>query len=167
MDIQKLTAQYIVRNLDKDDLDVIYDLCKSNPLFYQYHPPFVTPESILEDMRALPPNKEYKDKHYIGFFENTTLIAVMDLIENYPQDGTAMIGFFAVHALFQGKEVGTRIISDCAAYLRQIGFQKIRLGIDSGNPQSKAFWTKNKFVMTGEEIPNDFSSYFIMERRIV
>ena len=42
----------------------------------------VTVESILEDMEALPPNKGYEDKHYIGFFYEDTLAAVMNLIEH-------------------------------------------------------------------------------------
>lgn len=166
MDINKLSAQYAVRSLNKQDVTIIYDLCKGNPIFYQYHPPFVTIESILQDLEALPPKKEYKDKHYVGFFRDTELVAVMDLIEDYPRNRTAFIGFFAVNPKYQGTGVGTSIITDCASYLVRLGFEKIRLGIDYGNPQSKAFWTKNNFTLTGEEFPNDFSSYLLMEREL-
>lgn len=166
MDIKKLSAQYAVRTLNKQDVTIIYDLCKGNPIFYRYHPPFVTIESILEDLKALPPKKEYKDKHYVGFFQDAELVAVMDLIEDYPRNGTAFIGFFAVNSKYQGTGVGTGIIADCASYLVRLGFEKIRLAIDYGNPQSKAFWTKNNFVLTGEEFPNDFSSYLVMERKL-
>lgn len=166
MKIQNLSTQYTVRNLLPKDADMIYDLLKKNTIFYEYHPPMVTVESILEDMEALPPNKGYEDKHFIGFFQNSTLVAVMDLIENYPQPGTAFIGFFAMNTGFQGKGIGTAIISDCADCLTQLGFEKLRLGIDRGNPQSRAFWTKNSFVLTGEEVPNDFSAYYLMERSL-
>ena len=90
----------------------------------------------------------------------------MDLIENYPSLGTAWIGFFAMNIKLQGNGIGTAIISDIMNYLTQLGFEKARLGIDKGNPQSKAFWTKNGFALTGEEFPNDFSSYFMMERKL-
>lgn len=166
MEIQNLSTQYTVKPLTKEDVGTVYNLCKGNTIFYQYHPPFVTLESILEDMDALPPGKEYRDKHYVGFFRGNDLIAVMDLIENYPCKGTALIGFFATHPCVQGKGVGTGIISDCISCLRELGFEKVRLGIDDGNPQSRAFWLKNQFQLTGEEVPNEISSYFMMEREL-
>ena len=76
------------------------------------------------------------------------------------------IRFFAMNSNLQGNGIGTTIISDSVTYLAQLGFEKIRLGIDKGNSQSKAFWTKNGFVLTGEEFPNDFSSVFMMERKL-
>lgn len=165
MELQQLCRRYDVRNLLPEDAAMIYDVLKHNTIFYQYHPPMVTVESILADMEALPPDKGYEDKHYIGFFQNATLVALMDLIEHYPQPGTALIGFFAVNTRFQGKGIGTTIISDSVDYLAQLGFEKVRLGIDAGNPQSKAFWMKNRFELTGEEFPNDVSSYVMMERK--
>ncbi len=44
-------------------------------------------------MCALPLCKSMDDKYYIGYFENGCLIAVMDLIDGYPNAGTAFIGF--------------------------------------------------------------------------
>ena len=126
----------------------------------------VTVESIIEDMEALPPKKGCEDKHYIGFFREDTLVAVMDLIEHYPQQGTALLGFFAMNANLHGQGIGTDIISDSVAYLAQVGFQKVRLGIDKGNPQSKAFWLKNGFAFIGEEYESDDSTILVLERTI-
>lgn len=164
MDIKNLSSKYIVRNLQPEDAVMVYEVLKHNTIFYRYHPPMVTIESIIEDMEALPPGKGYEDKHYIGFFQDATLVAVLDLIENYPRPKTALIGFFAMNTDFQGNGIGTAIISDCAEYLAQLGVEKVRLGIDKGNPQSKAFWTKNDFKLTGEEFQNEHSSYLMMER---
>lgn len=164
MDVKELSSEYDVRILSEEDADDIFALCSQNELFYEFHPPFVTKESILEDQAALPPGKEEKDKVYVGFFESKRLVAVLDLILDYPQRQVAYIGFFMVERKFQGKEIGSSIIRDCTEYLRSLGYEKIRLAIDRGNPQSEAFWTKNRFEKTGEEIPNDFSVYLPMER---
>lgn len=164
MEIKKLSTKYCVRNLNKKDIDIILHLCSRNTLFYQHHPPFVIKERILEDMEALPPNKDYEDKAYIGFFDQTDLVAVMDLIFDYPKEKVAYIGFFMMDIRYQGKGLGTEMISDCCRCLSELGFRKIRLAVDKGNPQSNAFWTKNQFVKTGEEVPNDFSAYLPMER---
>ena len=44
--------------------------------------------------------------------------------------------------------------------------KKARLAVDRGNPQSKAFWEKNGFALTGEEVPHNASAYLPMERKI-
>ena len=166
MEIQHLSKQYSARKLLPVDAKIVYEALKNNTIFYQYHPPMVTVESILEDMEALPPNKGYEDKHYIGFFGEGTLVAVMDLIAHYPNPETALLGFFAMNTNLQGQGIGTEIISECLAHLAQLGFQKVRLGIDKGNPQSKAFWLKNGFTFTGEIYESDGSTILVMERKL-
>ena len=166
MNIQFLSNRYTIRALLPQDAEMIYEVLKANTIFYQFHPPMVTVESILEDMEALPPNKGYEDKHYIGFFCEDALVAVMDLIEAYPRPRTALLGFFTMNSNLQGQGIGTAIISDSVAYLAQVGFKKVRLGIDKGNPQSKAFWLKNGFAFTGEEYESDGSTILVMERKL-
>lgn len=60
MNIEILSKRCSVRRLDQRDVDSIYALCRENTVFYQYHPPFVTRESILKDMTALPPEKVWR-----------------------------------------------------------------------------------------------------------
>ena len=157
----KLSKHYEVRKLGINDIDMIYEMCRENTIFYQYHPPFVTRESIREDMSALPPGKDYQDKYYVGFFENEQLAAIMDLILKYPNDETALIGLFMTNVQFQRKGVGSAIINELLICLKEIGYKKIRIGVDKGNPQSNSFWAKNGFVPIGEK--ND---YIVMERTI-
>jgi RimJ/RimL family protein N-acetyltransferase len=157
MDIDLLSNTFDVRRLGEEDIDLIYDLSCRNEIFYQYHPPFVTRESIREDMSALPPDKEYKDKYYVGYFENKTLISVMDLILDYPEKKIAFVGLFMMNLEYQGKGIGSKIIAECCKYLKTLGFEKIRLGVDKGNPQSNAFWKKNGFITISE------GEYILME----
>ena len=111
-----LSNAYNVRMLTADDIDEIYKLCCKNPLFYEYHPPFVTYDSILEDMSALPPNKTMDDKYYIGFFSDEGLVAIMDLIIGYPKDDIVLIGFFMTDKTIQEKSVeGRRKYMSCKA----------------------------------------------------
>ena len=42
--------------------------------------------------------------------------------------------------------------------MKNAGYREIRLGVDYGNPQSFAFWSKNKFVVIQEK------EYIVMKR---
>lgn len=161
MKIKDLSKTFYVRKLDKDDIELIYDLSYKNHIYYQYHPPFVTRESILDDMKALPPGKSYDDKYYIGFFENDSLVAIMDLILDYPTKGIAFIGLFMTNIQYQHKGIGSNIISEITMSLKSLGYRKIRLGVDKGNPQSYSFWSKNNFNVVSED------KYILMELDIV
>lgn len=55
MDIQQLSKQYTVRHLSPEDATMVYEILRNHTIFYRYHPPLVTVESILDDMKALPP----------------------------------------------------------------------------------------------------------------
>lgn len=160
MDIEMLSDKYHVRKLDEKDLEQIYELSCGNVLFYEYHPPFVTRESIIEDMQALPPGKCCEDKFYIGFYDDGHLVAVMDLIRNFPEKGIAFIGLFMVDSKYQGKGIGSAIIQECISSLTGWGYQAVRLGVDIGNPQSMAFWSKNGFVAISKD------NYILMELRL-
>ena len=166
MDLKKLSKDYDVRYLEVEDIDAILELCAGNELFYQYHPPFSTRESILDDMNALPPGKIKRDKYYVGYFKGNELAAVLDLILGYPDEKTAYIGFFMMNKKYQGKGIGTQIISECAKYLAKLQFETIRLAIDRGNPQSEAFWTKKEFTKTEEKVKGQVSAYIPMERKL-
>ena len=160
------SQKYAVRPLTAGDVDKILALCAENEQFYRYHPPMATRESILADMTALPPGTGAENKHYLGFFDGDALIAVLDLIEHYPQQNTAYIGFFMTKKERQGCGLGTSLIGKLFDELRKEKFCRVRLAIDRGNPQSKAFWEKNGFALTGEEFPHDDSAYLPMEREL-
>lgn len=160
------SQKYAVRPLTAGDVDKILALCAENEQFYRYHPPMATRESILADMTALPPGTGAENKHYLGFFDGDALIAVLDLIEHYPQQNTAYIGFFMTKKERQGCGLSTSLIGKLFDELRKEKFCRVRLAIDRGNPQSKAFWEKNGFALTGEEFPRDDSAYLPMERAL-
>lgn len=161
MNIEQLSNTFKVRKLNPKDVDLIYALSAKNDLFYQYHPPFVTKESILKDMEALPPGIIQDKKYYIGFLEGEILVAVMDLILGYPTEGTAFIGLFMMNAEYQNQGIGSKIIKECTAYLQMSGYRKIRLGVDKGNPQSNTFWKKNGFTTV------DVKEYIVMEADLI
>ena len=94
------------------------------------------------------------------------LVAVMDLVDCYPDQGTSYIGFFMMNPHYQGKRVGTAIIHEVAEYLRSIGKTAVRLAIDKGNPQSTHFWMKNGFEILFEVDVNGWTK-LVAEQNLV
>lgn len=163
--IEKISSRYRTRYLNENDIAEIQRIMSSNPLFYEYTLAQHTSEAIAEDMKTLPPGKKPADKHYFGFFDGGRLIAVMDLIDGYPDEDTAFIGFFMLDADLQGRGIGTAIISETCEYLQKAGFAVVRLCINKGNPQSSSFWAKNGFVQL-EERKRGEETVILAERRI-
>ena len=150
IDIPTLCKQYGIRKMGDEDAGIISALCAENTQFYRYCTANPTVEQILDDLHALPQGVEASDKYYIGFYRDGALTAVMDLIDGYPLPDIAFIGFFMMNKAFQGRGIGTAIISDVAAALKSMGKSSIRLAIDKGNPQSTRFWEKNGFKVIKE-----------------
>ena len=163
IEISKLSTRYEVRRLNDSDADEILKLCKGNSLFYKYCQAEATKEQVLNDLHITPPGIDMEHKYYIGFYQNDELVAVMDLIDGYPEPDIAVIGFFMMNIAFQGKQTGTAIISEAAEYLKSIGKTAIRLAIDKGNPQSTHFWKKNGFAVI-DEVDRDGWTVLVAEK---
>ena len=142
MDITKLSNKYFVKYLDNSNLDEIVDIFVNNPQFYLYTDARPTKEQALNDMNITPSGIEIAKKHYVGFYDNNELIAIMDLIDGYPTNEIAYIGFFMMKKGYQKKGIGSAIIKEVEMYLGDIGKKKVRLAIDKGNPESSSFWNK-------------------------
>lgn len=152
MNYTNFSKTYCVRTLKEHEIPLILALCEKNTQFYEHCPPFVTAESILDDMRVLPQRKvnEPQDKYYLGYFDPAgRLVAVMDFIDHYPTVKSAFIGFFMTELTLQGHGVGSAIITELCEYLHSLGYESVRLGYVDGNQQSEAFWKKNQFTNTG------------------
>lgn len=150
IEISKLSKRYDVGKLDLEDVQMICTFCKSNVQYYEYCSKDISPELIEEDLKAVPPGIPVKQKYYIGFFEKNMLLAVMDLIDGYPNSNSIFIGFFMMKRELQGDGIGSLIISEALNYLKKQGFEMCCLGIDKANPQSNYFWNKNGFKIIRE-----------------
>lgn len=164
-DINKFSNQYSVRFLKENDIDLVIDICNGNPLFYEYTIARPTKENLLEDMRLTPPGIDLKDKYYVGYFDNETLVAVLDLIDGWPSKKVAYIGFFMMNHSYQGKNIGSSIIKELSIYLKSLNVKYLRLAMDDGNPQSLHFWHKNGFELV-KSVTTDEGIKHVLEKRL-
>ena len=163
METQRLSTVYRISVLQESDIPTIFSLCQNNPKYYRHCPPAVSAESIRKDMHVLPEGKTLADKYYLGFWKDARLIAVLDLIWEYPDKETAFIGFFMMNMDVQGNGIGTKIIKEACSYLKE-HFSFIRLGYVKGNEQSEHFWIKNGFLPTGKITKTDTYDIVCMQK---
>ena len=126
---------------------IFWIFCRKNTLYYRYCGAETSKEQVLNDLHITPPGVDLSDKYYVGFFENTEMVAILDLIDGYPDSDTAFIGFFMMNRQLQGRQIGTSIIRELCLYLKETA---VRLAIAKGNPQANHFWKKNGFVVIKE-----------------
>ncbi len=160
MNINNISSKYTSRLLNENDLDIIYNLCKENRLYYHHCPPMINHNLIKEDMYGLPKGKELKDKYYFGLFDDDKLICIIDLIDGYPTNECAYIGLFMLDINYQGQSIGTSIMNELTNHLIKENFKEIQLGYVKTNPQASHFWTKLGFKQCRDEV--DFGEYIVI-----
>lgn len=165
IDISMLSNQYSVRRLDDSDADAILDFCRKNTMYYQYCGAEASKEQVLNDLHITPPGVDISDKYFAGFFNGEEMVAVLDLIDGYPEPDIGYIGFFMMNAALQGKQIGSGIVQDVCAFLKQIGKTAVRLGIARDNPQANHFWKKNGFIVI-REVPREGWTVLVAEKKL-
>jgi hypothetical protein len=100
-DISKLSTHYCVRYMSDSDADALLAFCLRNDQYYRYCGKQPSRELILHDLHITPPNTSADAKYYIGFYDGDILVAIMDLIDGYPDSDTAFIGFFMMNRQLQ------------------------------------------------------------------
>ena len=165
LELAALSSGYRVRRLDREDVEAILALCRSNPQYYAYCGKEASAEQIEQDLVITPPGISVQQKYYIGFFEGAELVAVMDLIDGYPEEDCAFIGFFMLHGRLQGCGIGSKIVAEVFAYLRKRNMRRCQLGLDKDNPQSNHFWKKNGFAVI-REVAVDGGAILLAEREL-
>lgn len=163
LDPAAFSSRCAVRYLTGAELPALERLCRSNPLYYRCIGEEPDAEALREMLSLLPPGKDPDSKYFVGFYKNERLLAVLDLIDGYPDGQTAYIGFFMVDAARSGRGLGTALIGELCEYLRAAGFSRVRLAYGVNNPQAARFWTKNAFVPL-RRVEHSFGQMIAAER---
>ena len=166
MNFENIFTPYKARKLTEADVPDILGLYLENTEYFKHCPPSPCRETVRGDLAALPPAKEAADKYFIGIFDGKFLVAVMDLIDRYPDNRTAFIGLFMVSKSRQRKGIGTYIAKALSQTLRAEGYRRIRLGYTKTNLSAQSFWHKQGFQPTGAEFVRERYTVIEAEKRL-
>ena len=100
-----------------------------------------------------PKNKSAADKLPIGIFNSQgSLIAVLDVIKNYPHTGSWYIGLLMLPPLHRSKNLGSNIFQSFENTIRSLHGKEINLIVQEKNPKARKFWEKHGFDVTRESV---------------
>ena len=153
-DIQILSTEYGVRRISEEDIDDVYNLCKSNEKYYEYLGSVPSAESLTEVISSMPESATAENKYFVGFWDKDKLVAVLDLIAGYPEKDDAFIGWFMVDGSMQRQGIGSRIFADVRAALKGQGYDYLSLDCAEANEEAAAFWKAQGFRLKGEKKDN-------------
>lgn len=163
---ENIFKPYSARKLIASDVPRVLALYSGNPEYFRHCPPSPSRETIQDDMSVLPQGKKANDKYFIGLFEGNSIIAVMDLIDRYPDDETAFIGLLMVAKDLQGHGVGTFIVNALSEALKAKHYKRIRLGYIKTNRSAQSFWLKQGFYPTGAESAREHYTVIEAEKNL-
>ena len=141
---------YSVIQINDSNINEVFELCKHNNKYYAHLQESATFEGIKSIVCELPPNTTLNNKYFVGFYKDNKLVAILDLIDGYPDKNIAFIGLFMVDINIQGLGVGKNIISDLLNFLKSKKYISCDLVVIETNVDAISFWTKLGFEITGK-----------------
>ena len=103
---------------------------------------------------VLPEGKTYDDKFVFGVYRGATMVGCADLIRDYPDRGTALLGLLLIAEPYQGQGIGRVAYQQLEAFIRSWNTcSRVRIGVVRTNERVLPFWSKLGFVPSGETKP--------------
>ena len=144
--LKKRFSEYRIDYFTEAEYEALFELQRSNPYYFECQQDHeLTLDESIRGLTEIPSGFDLSNKHYVGFWSNNRLIAILDYLEHFPNESTVFIGFFMIHGLLKRKGLGTKLMDGFKACAKSSGFSVIRLGCIADNRESKPFWVKQGF----------------------
>ncbi|MFC6182520.1 GNAT family N-acetyltransferase [Lactiplantibacillus daowaiensis] len=144
--LQANLPNFKIRLLTDADQQALFELEKSNP---DYRTTLgageLTLAEIHDDLTGHPDQVSADQKQVFGFYLADHLVAVVDLLNQYPEQDFLFIGLLMVGAPYQRKTVGSVIMTGLMQAALQSNIHCLQLTRVTADTGVKAFWTKLGF----------------------
>ena len=164
IDPASLSARWRVVRADPVRFEELFELYRSSREYFDYFSLDATKERLYRDMTMLPDGCSSEQKHFLAYYDNGVLTAILDLIEGFPSARICYIGLFMVSAGLAGCGVGTAVITELCAALSRLGFEAVRLAYGKQYAQAAHFWTKNGFVPLREAVDDEYGRLIVAQK---
>ena len=152
------------RRLTEEDLPVLLRFCMDNLDYFSYIKSTPQLESLQRELTVLPPNTTLEQKFFMGLWEANALVAIVDLVMDWPREKVVYVGWFMVSYKLQHQGLGSRIEKQLSNWLKANGFSGLRLACVEENLPGLCFWQKCGFQFTGQRVEQAQYSVLLMEK---
>lgn len=141
------TERLVLDEPDDDDLPGMLDVALSNPAFLATHegsggqPGAFDVDRLARDL-AVARDDPQRHPLVIREREGGTVVGWADILDQHPRDEVPWIGLLELHANDQGRGYGREAAHAIAAWYREQGATRLRIGVDDGNEGAAAFWRR-------------------------
>lgn len=132
---------------DESRLQEFLERCSDYYLLHEDRP---TPkDAARHELAAVPDGRSTSDLRLIGMTTASgDLVAVAQLLRDYPASGDWWIGMLLVAPSERGRGVGSLLFEHVMQLVRTEGARTLQLVVSSRNPRARQFWERLGFVET-------------------
>jgi GNAT superfamily N-acetyltransferase len=105
------------------------------------------PTEFQNTITELAPGKSYEDKFVccvLGANEN--IVAVIDILQDYPEDGIWFVGLVFVARTERGQGLGSRLVEAICNHVAMQGGRAARIAVADKNIGAMRFWERVGFA---------------------
>lgn len=144
--LQAQLPDFEIRLLTLADQEALLKLEQSNPRYHQYFSPEpLTMTEVQHDLTAYPDELAAAQKQVFGFYLAHRLVAVLDVLNQYPQEQFLFVGLLMVNKAYQRKSVGRVIVTGLMQAALQANITAIQLTRVTADEGVARFWQKLGF----------------------
>lgn len=100
-------------------------------------------------MESRPQRVEASRKHVIGFECGGALVAIVDVLEGFPDESDWYVGLLLLSPDARGHGLGSEIWKAVEAWIYAAGGRQAKLIVQEQNPDGAAFWRAAGFTTDG------------------
>ncbi len=144
-----ILREKILTNKDSKDIMKLFYQSKD---FFKKTLGFM-PRDCYDLLNEVPKGARNADKRVFGFFDDDNeLTGICDVLDGYPEETTATIGFLLVRPDARRQHIGSVIMERIEALARKRGINKLRAIYEETNTKAAEFFASHSFVITEEAI---------------
>lgn len=104
--------------------------------------------SLLTDR---PPKFALSNKLVFGLHDDRRLVAVVDVLRDYPREGIWWVGLLLITPELRGRGLGRRLYMALESWMATQGATEVRLCVQAQNARGHKFWETLGFVALGSQ----------------
>lgn len=157
---------WTLRHLRPEDAPALQDLWERCTDYHQLQEGTPTrPTAAVDEIAALPPEKDRADKFLFGIHAaDGTLAGMLDLIRDYPGPGEWWVGLLMLDPAARRAGIGADVYRAAEAWAAARGARMVQLAVLEQNAGAARFWERMGFEETRRQ---DYTSDTGHQSRVI